>query len=508
MPCPWSLQARACEAVRDADKLRVWPKWAATDRELSVHDFRSFVRLLEENGGLDRIPREVDPRFEQAAVMQKLDQAHRAFLFERVKGSRYAAVGGLLNTLPRFGLALKQHNPEQFGDAEFDALLEAAKASPIDPVETRQAVSQEVVIEGDDVDLATLPIPTFFELDTGPFMTAAIGITRHPENGVYNIGVYRTLIIGKNRCVINASSMSDLRQHYLAWEATEEPMPIALAIGADPAMLVAAACKLPPNVPEFGVGGALKGSPVELVKCKTNDLLVPASAEFIIEGTVDFSEKVENLLGEFAGQYGPETAPATTVTAITHRRDPLFHTIMAGRNPEHNTLGSVAVYGVQRSIEASLRPILPQLKDIHVFLEPGLGTLAHVVVSIDKQSDEEPQHIIEAAFKAGGHIFPVSKITKRIIVVDDDIDVHSMDDVQWAIWNRAAAAEKFRVIPDVESWELERAAKAGQLSARIGIDATMDLDDVDKLVRPITPGAAELRLEDYLGAKSGKKTAA
>lgn len=473
-----------------------------------MHDFRSFVRLLEERGGLDRIAREVDPRFEQAAVMQKLDQARRAFLFEQVQGASYPAVGGLLNTLPRFGLALNQQDPENFGDAEFDALLEAAKASPIDPVETGQAVSQEVVLEGDGVDLATLPVPTFFELDTGPFITAAIGITRHPENGIYNVGVYRTLIIGKNRCVINASSMSDLRQHYLAWEASGQPMPIALAIGADPSMLVAAACKLPPNVPEFGVGGALKGSPVELVKCKTNDLLVPASAEFLIEGTVDFSEKVENLLGEFAGQYGPETAPATTVTAITHRHDPLFHTIMAGRNPEHNTLGSVAVYGVQRSIEASLRPVLPQIRQIHVYLEPGLGTLAHVVVSIDKQSDAEPRQIIDEAFKAGGHIFPVSKITKRIIVVDDDIDVNNMDDVQWAIWNRAAAADKFTVIPDVESWELERAAKAGQLSARIGIDATMDLEDVDKLVRPITPGATDLRLEDYIAANPGKQSAA
>jgi len=473
-----------------------------------VQDLRSFVALLEQRGGLVRISREVEPRFEMAAVMQKLDLARQAFLFEKVNGASYRVVGGLLNTLPRFALALDQPDPEAFDDTRFDALLEAAKTAPIDPVETTQAVSQEIVITGDDVDLSTLPIPTFFELDSGPFMTAAIGITRDPDNGVYNVGVYRTLIIGKNRCVFNASSMSDLRRHYAAWEATGRPMPIALAIGADPAMLVAAACKLPPNVPEFGIGGALAGQAVELVKCKTNDLLVPASAEFIIEGTVDFSERVTNLLGEFAGQYGPETAPATTVTAITHRRDPLFHSIMAGRHPEHNTLGGIAVYGVQRSIEASVRAVLPDIKQIHVYLEPGLGTLAHVVISIDKTSDAEPEQIIHKTLEAGGHIFPVSKIAKRIIVVDDDIDVHSMDDVQWAIWNRAADARKFMVIPDVESWELERAAKEGQLSARIGIDATMDLEDVDKLVRPITPGADELRLDDYVAPKTGKKSAA
>lgn len=471
-------------------------------------DFRSFVALLEQRGELVRVPREVEPRYEMAAVMQKLDQERRAFLFEAVRGASYRAVGGLLNTLPRFALALEQPDPEAFGDARCDALLEAAKAAPIDPVETREAVSQQVVVAGDDVDLADLPVPTFFELDSGPFMTAAIGITRDPDNGIYNIGVYRTLIIGKNRCVINASSMSDLRRHYAAWEATGEPMPIALAIGADPAMLVAAACKLPPNVTEFGVGGALAGQAVELVRCQTNDLLVPASAEFIIEGTVDFSERVENLLGEFAGQYGPETAPATTVTAITHRRDPLFHSIMAGRNPEHNTLGGIAVYGVQRSIEASVRAVWPDVKQIHVYLEPGLGTLAHVVISIDKSDDAQPEEIIRKTLEAGGHIFPVSKIAKRIIVVDDDIDVHSMDDVQWAIWNRAADARKFMVFPDVESWELERAAKAGQLSVRIGIDATMDLEDVDKLVRPVTPGADKLSLDDYVAPKAGKKSAA
>ena len=225
---------------------------------------------------------------------------------------------------------------------------------------------------------------------------------------------------------------------------------------------------------------------------------MPADAEIVIEGTVDFSNRIENLLGEFAGQYGPENAPVTQVNTITHRNDAMYYAIVAGRNPEHNTLGTVAIYGVQRSVAASIREVVPEAKDIDVLFEPAMGTLAHVTISIDKQSDDQPRDIIERAFAAGGHIFPVSKITKRIIVVDDDIDVHDRVDVNWAIWNRAAAASKFQVIPDVESWELERAAKEGQLSARIGIDATMDLEDVDKLVRPIIPGAADIRLEDYI----------
>lgn len=472
-----------------------------------VYDLRSFIRRLEQDGELLRIRRPVQRRYEAAAVMAAAERERKAFLFERVEGSPYPLVGGLLNKLERFGLALGQ-DPAHFGDAEFDALLERAKARPLAPVEVADAPAQAVVHNGADVDLDSLPVPIFFELDTGPFITAAIGITKHPDTGVYNVGVYRTLVTGRNECVINASSMSDLRQNYAAWEASGQAMPIALAIGCDPAMLTAAACKLPPGVCEYDVGGALQGRPIELVKAVTHDLLVPATAEFIIEGTVDFSRRVENLLGEFAGQYGPENAPVTRVTAITHRQEPYFYSILAGRNPEHNTLGSVAVYGVQRSVEAAIREVVPEAKRMHVFLEPGLGTLAHVVISIDKQSDDQPQDIIRRAFAGGGHIFPVGMIVKRIIVVDEDIDVADLADVEWAIWNRAATERKFLLIPEVQSWELERAAKAGQKSVRIGIDATMDLEDVDKLIRPITPGADEVRLEDYVTPPSGKQSAA
>ncbi|MDP6673833.1 MAG: UbiD family decarboxylase, partial [Gammaproteobacteria bacterium] len=285
---------------------------------------------------------------------------------------------------------------------------------------------------------------------------------------------------------------------YSSWEATGETMPIAIALGVPPAMLIGGSCKLPPNMCEFGVAGALAGEPIQLVKCEDSDLLAPADAEIVIEGTVNFSNRVENLLGEFAGQYGPEDAPVTQVNTITHRNDAMFYSIVAGRHPEHNTLGNVAVYGVQRSIAASIREVAPEVIDLEVLLEPAMGTLAHVVVSIDKHSDAQPRDIIERIFAASGNIFPVSKITKRIIVVDDDIDVHDPVDVRWAVWNRAATETKFMVIPGIESWELERAAKAGQKSVRIGIDATMDLEDIDKLLRPIIPGIDEINLEDYL----------
>ena len=463
-----------------------------------VHDFRSFVRLLEDNGELDRINRAVEPQHELAGVMSKVEGLRRAYFFAKVTGARFPVVGGLYNKLERFGMALDHDFSAPFDNKAFDARIEYAKANPIEPVTTDSAPVKEVIIQGPDIDLSDLPVPTFFELDSGPFITAAVGIARDPESGVQNIGVYRTLILDRNRFVINASSLSDLRRIYAHWEKTGESMPIALALGVTPAMQVSAACKLAPNQCEYEIAGGLTGAPVELVQCEDSDLLVPANAEFIIEGTVDFSNRVSNLLGEFAGQYGPETAPVTTVNTITHRKDPIFYSIVAGRNPEHNTLGSVAVFGIQRSIIAALKEVIPEIKDISVLSDPGMGTLAHVTISIDKQSDDQPRQIIEKAFAAGGAFFPVSRITKRIIVVDDDIDVHDRADVEWAIWNRAAEASKHIVIPGIESWELERAAKEGMKSVRIGVDATMDLEDLDKLIRPIIPGADKINLKDYL----------
>jgi 2,5-furandicarboxylate decarboxylase 1 len=463
-----------------------------------VHDFRSFVKLLDDRGELVRISREVEPRQELAGVMSKIEAQRSAYFFETVTGAKFPLIGGLYNKLERFGMALGHDSDEPFTHQLFDARIEAAKAKPISPVSVQSGPVKEVICSGDDVDLSQIPVPTFFELDSGPFITGAIGISRDPESGEMNIGVYRTLILDRNHFVINASSLSDLRRIYAKWEKTGETMPIALAIGVSPAMLVAAACKMPPNRCEFEIAGGLQGAPIELVKCENSDLMVPAGAEIVIEGTVDFSKRVENLLGEFAGQYGPEEAPVTTVNTITHRGDAMYYAIVAGRNPEHNTLGMVAIYGVQRSIMAALRDAIPEIKDVHVHMDPGLGTLGHVTISIDKASDDQPRQIIEKAFATDGAIFPVSKITKRIIVVDDDIDVTDMADVNWAIWNRAADASKFMVIPDVESWELERAAKEGMKSVRIGIDATMDLDDVDKLIRPIIPGADRIQLDDYL----------
>jgi 2,5-furandicarboxylate decarboxylase 1 len=462
-----------------------------------MHDFRSFASLLEQRGELARISREVEPKYELPALMTQLERERKAFIFEHVAGAAFPLIGGLLNRVDKFGLALDNPSPT-FDHADLDALIEKAKAAPVPVAMVRDAPVKEVVKKGDAITLHDLPVPTFFEHDSGPFITAAIGIARNPRTGMLNAGFYRTLILDKNTFAINASSLSDLRRFYEHARTSGEPMPIALALGVDPAVLLCAAAKLPQTLSEFEVAGALKGAAIEMTKAEMSDLPVPARAEMVIEGIVDFSRTIENTMGEFAGQYGPESCPVTRVTAITHRRDAMFYSIMAGRNPEHNTIGRIATYTIRRQLAAMLMTLHPSIRGVQVHMDPGLGSMAHVVIGIEKTNDGEPRQIIEAAFKASGGIFPVSRIVKRIIVVDTDVDITNLADVDWATWTRVADAGKFMLLPNMQSWELERCAKDDMRSVRVGIDATMDMADRDKLMRLRTPGAERFRLADYL----------
>lgn len=462
------------------------------------HDLRSFAAYLEEHGELLRIRKEVDPRYELPALLQELDQSGHAFIFENVRGADFPLIGGLLNSAVRLGQSVGFDVSGQYDHRHHADAFRTAAEKPVPYSEVSNGPVKDVVLTGADIDLSKLPVPTFFELDSGAFITGAVGISRDPQDGRLNMGFYRSLITGKDTLVVNASSMSDLRRIYASAEKSGERMPIALAIGVPPALLMAASGKTPPGISELDVAGGLMRQSVEMVKCETSDLLVPANAEFIIEGVVDFSIKIENTLGEFAGQYGPETAPTTRVVAITHRKDAMFYSIMAGRNPEHNTLGAISTYGMQATIAANLREQFPNIKDINVACEPKLGAMLHMFISIDKRNDDEPRRLLDAAFNATAGIFPVSMITKRIVIVDNDIDVFNLEEVEWAVWTRLSRAEKIMVIPDVKSWELERCVNENMESVRVGIDGTMDMDAVDKLLKPIIPGSEGIHLEDFL----------
>ena len=461
-----------------------------------MHDLRSFLRSLEERGELVRVRKPVDRRFELPALIAQLELQGKAYIFENVIGAGMPLFGGTLNRIERLGLCVGKSGVHSHRD--FSPHLRAAHQSPLPHRVVSTGPCKEVVLKEDQIRLQDIPVPTFFELDSGAFITGAVGFSRNPDTGHLNTGFYRTLITGQNTGVVNASSMSDLRRFYAAAEKSGQPMPIALAIGVDPAILIAAASKPPPGIPEIDVAGALKGQAIDMVKCETSDLLVPADAEIILEGVVDFSQKVQNTLGEFANQYGPETAPTTRVTTITRRKDAMFYNIMAGRHPEHNIIGAVAIYGMQTVIEAELRRQFSAIREINVACEPRLGTMMHMFISIEKTSDEQPGELIDAAFKTTAGIFPVSMITKRIVVVDTDVDVYDLTEVEWAIWSRLGKAGQIRLYPETRSWELERCTDDQQSSVRVGIDATKEMVLRDKLIKPIIPGARDIKLADYI----------
>lgn len=465
-----------------------------------MYDLRSFIRVLEKAGELTRITREVNRRFELPALAVQLEKRGQAYVFENITGADLPLVGGLLSGPRRLGMAIgKSH--EGYSHRDHARHFAAAIQDPLKHTVVETGPVKESRYTDSQIDLSRIPVPTFFELDSGPFMTGAVGVSRDTEQDRLNVGFYRCQITGPDSLVVNASSMSDLRRLYASARKVGGRMPIALAIGAPPALLMAASGKTPPGVSELDIAGALMGQAIETVRCETSDLLVPAHAEIIIEGEVDLEHWIENTLGEFADQYGPETAPVTRVTAITRRSDALYYSIMAGRNPEHNTIGAISTYGMQRIVEENLRKQFPQIHEINVACEPRLGAMLHMFISINKSADDEPRKLIDAAFAATAGIFPVSMITKRIVVVDADVDVYDLEQVEWAVWTRLADADRIVSYPNVKSWELERCVNENSESARVGVDGTMAMNAVDKLIKPVIPGAGDIRLDDYMDAK-------
>ncbi len=461
-------------------------------------DFRDFVAQLDADGQLVRFSKEVDPQFELGALIWKLEEQGKAAFFENVKGSNIPVVAGVMNGLERYARLHGIDDSKHFTRRDHAKIMQEAIAHSIPPRELNTGPVKDVIKLDDAACLYDLPVPTFCEDDSGAFITAAIGVSRHLDTSELNVGVYRALVVDQHTLNINISPTSNLRGILHASKEKGEPLPLSLAIGNDPLMLMAAAGKPESDTSEYAVAGALRKDALELVRCETNDLLVPAHAEIVIEGVIDFTEERTQQFGEFAGQYGPGTNPNFRVTAITHRKDPLFHAIFGEQGREHFTLGSMSLYGLRDKISQDIKAQFPLVTNAHMIMEPSTtGPMFQLNVQMRKSDNDQPKELIPQIFGAMAAGLPMSSIFKRIVVVDEDIDFTSYKDVEWAIWSRVADASKVIIIPDQVSWDTERGTKDGK-SVRIGFDATMDLEDRDSLKRPIIPGLDDIELEDYL----------
>jgi UbiD family decarboxylase len=454
-------------------------------------EFRELIERLDTSGELLRISAEVDPEYELGALLSQAESRGKACWFERVKGAGFPAVGGLMTTPARHALAIECPPGALASVHGYGKLLDEARHSPVEPRSVDDGPVSEVVLTGDQIDMTTLPAPRFFSGDSHRFITAGLGIAMDPDSGIPNVGFYRQPIIDATRISLGAGNNSNLMRIYQEARSRNSTLPVAVVIGGPPSLLITAGAQMRPEDSDFGVAGALQGSPIELVKCRTNDLMVPAQAEIVIEAVVDFSEDITHRMGEFGDQYGETVSPVATVTAITHRRSPVFHVIMGGMNREHNALGVVIFSNLRDELLRHLKPKCPFVTDLNIdFLPRRSSVRAQLAVAIAKDNDDQPRQVIDEIFGYRSGNFPMQAILQKIVVVDPDVNIGDPNDVEWAISSRMDQANKTAVYED--------RTPDGQPRGRFGIDATIATGQQSRHERPTIPSLDDYVLDDYI----------
>jgi len=451
-----------------------------------MSSFRQFIAAIEQGGELLRITRSVAARYELGALLKQAEARRKAVLFESVMQSPFQVVGGLLTSTARFGLALNNPDAEQLTQAEHVIQVRNAIQSPLPFESVATGPCKHTVLQGTDIDCGQLPVPTFFAGDSGPFLTAAVGISRNPANGVINAGFYRVLVLGPDSLAISVSPSSDLL-HFIRQDAEQGVSThVALVVGAEPALLMAAAAKVPAAISELDVAGALQGTPLVTVQAECSDLPVPASAEFVIEVEIDHSATIDNTMGEFGDTYGSQIAQVGKVQAITHREEPVFHVIMAGAGLEHNTVGMIILYEVETDLALQLRTNYPDVQDVRiVFDPPSLGTQGDAYIRMPGGRNYNATTLIEHIFSLNCGQFPLTRIIRRVILVDDDIAIDSRRELSWAMAVRATESTDYLFFDNLDN-------SGGML--RLGIDARAHADSQTE--RLIIPDAGRMHLDD------------
>ncbi|HHH13699.1 MAG TPA: UbiD family decarboxylase, partial [Thiolapillus brandeum] len=333
---------------------------------MNYRDLRDFLALLEARGELKRIRAEVDPHLEMTEISDRVLRAGGpALLFEKPKGHRIPVLTNLFGTPQRVALgmgeenvtalrevgrllaALKEPDPPKGMKDAWEKLPLYRKVLDMAPKERRGAPCQEVVVEGEAVDLASLPVQTCWPEDAGPLITWGLVITRGPEKPRQNLGIYRMQVIGRNRVIMRWLAHRGGALDFRDWQARHpgEPFPVSVALGADPATILAAVTPVPDTLSEYAFAGLLRGSRTEVTKSLGNGLQVPASAEFVLEGVIHPGDTApEGPFGDHTGYYNEvEEFPVFTLSRITHRRDPIYHSTYTGRPPDEPAILGVAL---------------------------------------------------------------------------------------------------------------------------------------------------------------------
>jgi 4-hydroxy-3-polyprenylbenzoate decarboxylase len=439
-------------------------------------DLRGWIALLEREGELVRIKAEVDPDLEITEINDRVVKSGGpALLFENPK-SRHALLINQFGTERRMCLAFGVHSLDDVASKLEDVLEMAPPQGLVEkvrglkklksiadsmPKTVRSGACQQIVLTGADVDLDALPIQRCWPGDPAPFITLPAVITKDPRNGVRNVGMYRMQKVDRSTTYMHWQIHKDGRAD---WLATEGRIPVAVALGLDPVTTYSASAPLPKHIDEFMLAGFLRGEPVELVKCKTNELEVPANAEIVLEGYIDKDEPqgMEGPFGDHTGYYtAQEPFPVFHVSAVTMRRDAIYPSIVVGKPPQEDAwLGKAT----ERIFLPAIKMTVPEIVDYDL---PVSGAFHNCcIVSIKKAFPGHARKVMHAIWGLG-----MLSLTKSIVVVDEWVNVHDYEEVFFTV---GANVDPKR---DVELSEgpldhLDHAPTQQFMGGKIGIDAT------------------------------------
>jgi 4-hydroxy-3-polyprenylbenzoate decarboxylase len=446
-------------------------------------DLREFITFLEKKGDLKRIKTPVSRDLEITEIADRtISSGGPALLFENVEGYDTPVLINLFGTHQRMAWALGVDDVEEVANRVRD-ILGIAKGPPaglIDKVRAagkllgmarsqprivRNAPCQDVVLTGDDVNLDVMPVIKCWPMDGGRYITLPLVVSRDPESGRRNIGIYRMQVFDSRTTGMHWQSHKHGAHHYRVGEARgQDRLEVAVALGGDPATMWSGSMPLPPDMDEFGVAGLIREEPVELVKCKTVDLEVPAQAEYVLEGYVVPGElRSEGPFGDHTGYYSlAEDYPVFHVTAITHRRNPIYPTTFVGRPPhkEDYFMGHAS----ERIMLPALQMVLPEVVDMSM---PGEGIFQNlVIVSIKKEYPGHARKVMHALWGMG-----LMMLVKSIIVVDHYVDVQNPSEVAWRVTANLDPSNDI-LFSDGPIDDLDHAAKVPRFGGKVGIDAT------------------------------------
>ena len=445
-------------------------------------DIRQFIEFLDERGDLKRVTAMVDSDLEITEITDRtIKSGGPALLFENVAGSDTPVAINLMGTHQRTAWALGVENIDDLTSrvrkllglaqgppsglmGKVRALGDLVSVARTQPKIVRRAPCQDVVVTGEDVDLNILPALKCWPDDAGRYITLPLVVSRDPESGRRNVGIYRMQIFDRNTTGMHWQTHKGGAHHYRVGESQRlQKLEVAVALGGDPAAIWSGSMPLPPDMDEFAIAGLIREEPVELVKCKTVDLEVPAHAEYVLEGYVTPGElRPEGPFGDHTGYYSPaEDYPVFHVTTITHRKNPIYPTTMVGRPPtEDFFMGKAA----ERIMLPILQMALPEIVDMNMPAEGAFHNL--LIVSMRKEYPGHAQKVMHALWGMG-----LLMLTKTIIVVDHDVNVQDPSEVAWRVTNNINPATDI-TFAEGPIDDLDHATPIPKFGSKMGIDAT------------------------------------